>query len=207
MNFLPVSPARAARHGPAGCLPPPQCGAGVDRRRLIAGLFALAAGSASAALPAGSRAPDFTAQAALAGRAFTFTLSKALAQGPVVLYFYPKAFTSGCTVEAQQFAEASERFKALGATVVGMSGDDIGTLQKFSVEACRSKFAVAADAGGKVMKAYDARLMMLPDTADRVSFAIAPDGRILHVHENLAADGHVEQMLAAVERWKAAQKR
>ncbi|WP_163361502.1 redoxin domain-containing protein, partial [Enterobacter hormaechei] len=78
-----------------------------------------------------------------------FHLAEALKQGPVVLYFYPKAFTSGCTVEAHQFAEATEKFKAQGVTVIGMSNDDIDTLKKFSVEACRNKFAVAADAGGK----------------------------------------------------------
>lgn len=178
--------------------------ASTPSRRLffLAAGFALA-GAAQAALPVGATAPDFTAQAALGGKTFEFSLSKALAKGPVVLYFYPKAFTSGCTVEAKQFADASDRFQALGATVVGMSNDDIGTLQKFSVEACRSKFAVAADAGAKVMKAYDATLTLMPNTADRISYVIGPEGKLLYVYANLSANGHVENTLKAVERWKA----
>jgi peroxiredoxin len=162
---------------------------------------------AQAALPVGAAAPDFTAQAAVGGKTFQFSLSQALAQGPVVLYFYPKAFTRGCTVEAHEFAEATDRFKALGATVVGMSNDDIGTLQKFSVEACRNKFAVAADADAKVMKAYDAAMTLIPNTADRISYVIAPDGKVLYVYANLAANGHVENTLKAVERWKASRPR
>lgn len=174
------------------------------RRRILLAAGLALAGAAQAALPVGATAPDFTAEAAVGGRTFSFSLSKTLAQGPVVLYFYPKAFTSGCTVEAHQFAEATDRFKALGATVVGMSNDDIGTLQKFSVEACRNKFAVAADAGAKVMKAYDATLTLMPNTADRISYVIGPDGKVLYVYANLSANGHVENTLKAVERWKAA---
>jgi len=178
------------------------------RRPLLCAAAALAGAAllptAQAALPVGAAAPDFTAQAAVGGKTFQFSLAKALAQGPVVLYFYPKAFTRGCTIEAHEFAEATDRFKALGATVVGMSNDDIGTLQKFSVEACRNKFAVAADADAKVMKAYDAALTLVPNTADRISYVIAPDGKVLYVYANLAANGHVENTLKAVERWKAA---
>lgn len=178
------------------------------RRSALCAAVALAGAAllapAQAALPVGAAAPDFTAQAAVGGKTFQFSLAKALAQGPVVLYFYPKAFTRGCTIEAHEFAEATDRFKALGATVVGMSNDDIATLQKFSVEACRNKFAVAADADAKVMKAYDAAMTILPNTADRISYVIAPDGKVLYVYANLAANGHVENTLKAVERWKAA---
>lgn len=166
-----------------------------------------ATSTAQAALPVGAPAPMFSADAALGGKPFHFSLAKALAQGPVVLYFYPKAFTSGCTVEAHQFAEATERFNALGASVIGMSNDDIATLQKFSVEACRNKFAVAADAGAKVMKAYDATLTLMPQTADRISYVITPDGKVFYVYANLSANGHVENTLKAVERWRAAQSR
>lgn len=173
----------------------------------LGALLAAAAPGVRAALPVGASAPDFTAEAAVGGQAFQFSLAKALAQGPVVLYFYPKAFTSGCTIEAKQFADASERFKALGATVVGLSNDDIGTLKKFSVEACRSKFAVAADAGARVMKAYDAALAFLPNTADRISYVISPEGRVIYAYANLSANGHVENTLQAVERWKAAARR
>jgi thioredoxin-dependent peroxiredoxin len=159
-----------------------------------------------AALPVGAPAPDFSTDAAVGGKTFRFSLASTLKKGPVVLYFYPKAFTSGCTLEAHRFAEATEQFQALGATVIGMSNDDIDTLKKFSVEACRNKFAVAADAGAKVMKDYDAVLRLLPGTADRISYLITPEGRIASVFSSLSPDGHVEAMLKAVQQWKAAQK-
>src|SRR5579862_4531188 len=111
-----------------------------------------------AALPDGTKAPDFNTAATLAGKEFRFSLSDALKQGPVVLYFYPAAFTPGCTVEAHDFAEATEKFQALGATVIGVSHDPIDKLDKFSVSECRNKFAVASDADGSVMKNYDAVL-------------------------------------------------
>ncbi|NML15664.1 peroxiredoxin [Azohydromonas caseinilytica] len=176
--------------------------------RWRAGLAALglcAVQAAQAALPVGADAPDFTAEAALGGKAFTFQMAEALRKGPVVLYFYPRAFTSGCTVEAHAFAEATPRFQALGATVIGMSNDDIDTLRKFSVEACRDRFAVAADAGARVMKAYDAALWVKRDMADRVSYAISPQGKVLAVYSSLNPDGHVGAMLKAVEDWKKAQ--
>src|SRR5271169_2579933 len=93
-------------------------------------------GVSQAALTVGDSAPEFTAQAAIGGNEFTFALADALKKGPVVLYFYPKAFTKGCTVEAHNFSDATDRFKALGATVVGISNDDIETLKKFSVLEC-----------------------------------------------------------------------
>ncbi|HEY8880779.1 MAG TPA: peroxiredoxin [Roseateles sp.] len=169
----------------------------------LATLAAALAGPAEAALNVGAPAPDFSADAAVGGQAFKFKLAEALKQGPVVLYFYPKAFTSGCTVEAHQFAEASDKFKALGATVIGMSNDNIDTLKKFSVEACRNKFAVAADAGGKVIKDYDVALKMVPGTmADRISFLIGTDGKIAAVHASMNPDGHIDAMLKAVQQLK-----
>src|SRR4030095_7286303 len=116
------------------------------------------AAAAHAALKAGDAAPDFRTQASLAGNQFTFSLPDALKRGPVVLYFYPAAFTSGCTIEAHDFAEAVDSYRALGASVIGVSRDDIQTLQKFSVSECRNKFAVASDRDQKIMKAYDAVL-------------------------------------------------
>ena len=157
---------------------------------------------AQAALSVGAAAPDFSADAAVGGQAFKFKLADALKQGPVVLYFYPKAFTSGCTVEAHNFAEASDKFKALGTTVIGMSNDDIDTLKKFSVEACRNKFAVAADAGAKVMKDYDAALRIVPGMADRVSYLIGTDGKIAAVHASMNPDGHIDAMMKAAEKLK-----
>lgn len=172
-------------------------------RLLVPLLAALLLPAAQAALPVGAAAPDFTADAALGGQPFKFHLADTLKQGPVVLYFYPKAFTSGCTVEAHQFAEASAKFKALGATVIGMSNDDIDTLKKFSVEACRSAFAVAADAGGQVIKNYDVALRLVPGTmADRVSYLIGRDGKVAAVHASMNPDGHIEAMLKAVQQLK-----
>jgi peroxiredoxin len=188
---------------------PRRSGYHVVRRSAVALLIALAGlpalHSARAALPVGAEAPDFSAEAAVGGQAFRFKLADALKQGPVVLYFFPKAFTSGCTVEAHQFAEATDRFKALGASVIGMSNDSIDTLKKFSVEACRNRFPVAADAGAKVMKQYDAALRLVPGMADRVSYVISPQGRILQSHVSMNPDGHVDATLKAVEAWRAQQ--
>jgi peroxiredoxin len=160
---------------------------------------------ASAALAVGANAPAFEAEAALGGKAFHFSLAEALKKGPVVLYFYPKAFTSGCTVEAHDFAEATPKFNALGATVIGMSNDDIDTLKKFSVEACRNTFAVGADAGAKIMKAYDASLMLMPGMADRISYVISPQGKVLLTYASMSPEGHVSSTLKAVQTWKASQ--
>src|SRR6202789_2470497 len=132
-----------------------------------------------ASLQIGAQAPDFTTQATLAGKPFKFALADALKNGPVVLYFYPAAFTSGCTVEAHEFAEATDKFKALGATVIGISHDDIDTLNKFSVSECRSKFAVPADPDLAIAKSYDATAWFLPGHSDRTSFVITPDGTVL----------------------------
>ena len=164
----------------------------------------LACATGFAALPVGATAPDFTTQAAIGGKLFSFALAEALKKGPVVLYFYPKAFTSGCTAEAHDFAEATPKFNALGATVVGMSNDDIATLQKFSVEACRDKFAVAADAGGRITKQYDASFMVGLEMADRISYVISPQGKVLYVYASGNPDEHVKRTLTAVEKWKSA---
>ena len=160
-----------------------------------------------AALKPGAQAPDFTTQATLAGKPFTFSLADALKQGPVVLYFYPAAFTPGCTVEAHEFAEATEKFKSLGATVIGVSHDPIDTLNKFSVTECRNKFAVASDADQKITKAYDAVLALKPEYADRTSYVIAPTGKIIYEYTALNPEKHVGNTMAAVEKWQADQKK
>jgi peroxiredoxin len=162
-----------------------------------------AAATAWATLQPGATAPDFTTEATLAGKPFQFALAAALRKGPVVLYFYPAAFTSGCTVEAHDFAEATAQFQALGATVIGVSHDDIDTLNRFSVSECRNKFAVAADPDQHIMKAYDAVLKVKPTLADRTSYVIAPDGKILYSYSALDPDQHVANTLAAVKKWAA----
>lgn len=155
---------------------------------------------ASAALDNGRKAPDFTTKAALAGKSFDFSLSAALKKGPVVLYFYPKAFTSGCTVEAHNFAEATADFTKAGATVIGVSNDDIATLARFSVEECRDKFAVAV-ATPALIRAYDAAI---PGTqlASRTSYVIGQDGKIRYSFASPSPQGHVEKTLAAVRALK-----
>lgn len=176
----------------------------MKRNSILIAFACVVAWAAQAALQVGAKAPDFTAQAALAGAEFRFVLADALKRGPVVLYFYPAAFTPGCTIEAHDFAEATPRFEELGATVIGVSHDDIETLKKFSVSECRNKFAVAADTDQNITKAYDAVLAKKPEYADRTSYVIAPDRTILYTYTNLDPSDHVENTMAAVEKWKAA---
>ena len=163
--------------------------------------FLLAAPGAHAALPNGANAPDFTAVASLGGNTYTFSLAAALKKGPVVLYFYPAAFTPGCTTEAHDFAQAMPQFEALGATVIGVSHDPIGKLQRFSVSECRKKFPVASDATGEIMKEYDAVLAKHPAYANRTSYVIAPDGKILYSYTNLNPADHVANTMTVVRRW------
>jgi thioredoxin-dependent peroxiredoxin len=164
-------------------------------------LLAANAHTAFAALKPGAAAPDFTTQATLAGKPFAFSLAAALKKGPVVLYFYPAAFTAGCTLEAHEFAEATAQFEALGATVIGVSHDDIATLNKFSVSECRSKFAVAADPDQHIMKAYDAVLWLAPRVANRTSYVISPQGTVLYAYSALSPEQHVANTMAAVQKW------
>jgi len=177
-------------------------------KQLVAAVFAaaLSFAPASAALKVGAAAPDFTAPATLGGKEFTFALSDALKKGPVVLYFYPAAFTKGCTIEAHEFADAMPRFQELGVTVIGVSHDNIATLDKFSTTECRSKFPVAADADQRIMTSYDAVLSAHPEYANRTSYVIAPDGHILAEYTDLDPTRHVDNMMAAITAWKAGQK-
>lgn len=163
-------------------------------------------GSAFAALDIGDAAPRFTTQAALGGKIFNYSLANALAKGPVVLYFFPAAFSVGCSTEAHAFADSMDKFAALGATVIGVSGDDIDTLAKFSVQACQSRFPVASDASQSIMKSFDAVMQTRPDYANRISYVIAPNGTIASFYLSLNPDKHVERMLAALRELPAAGK-
>lgn len=177
---------------------------GMTAAAAIVGITAWCMIPAHAALQNGVTAPDFNAQASLGGKVFTFSLADALKKGPVVLYFYPAAFTTGCTIEAHDFAEATDKFKEMGATVIGVSHDNIETLNKFSVSECRSKFAVAADTDQKIMKAYDAVLALKPDIANRISYVIAPDGKVIYSYVSMDPDKHVQNTMAAVRKWHEA---
>jgi peroxiredoxin len=167
-------------------------------------LALLAPPSAWAALDIGDRAPNFSIPAALGGNVFTFSLAEQLAKGPVVLYFFPLAFSEGCSLEAHQFAEATAQFEALGAKVIGVSGDDIGTLSKFSTQVCQSKFAVGSDQTKKVIQSYDAVMRAQPDYANRISYVIAPNGSVVYNYVNLNPERHVERTLRALKEWTAA---
>jgi peroxiredoxin Q/BCP len=160
-------------------------------------------GTAQAQLKVGQNAPPFTVDAALAGQPYRFTLSEALKKGPVVVYFYPKAFTSGCSIEANLFAQATEEFAQYGATVVGVSGDDIETLKRFSLGPCGGKFAVAADADRSVMRSYEATMFISSSMASRVSYVVTPDYKIYFMHNSMSPEQHVSSTLAAVKRWAA----
>jgi peroxiredoxin len=124
-----------------------------------------------------------------------------LKKGPVVLYFFPAAYSEDCSIEAHEFAEAAEDFKALGASVIGVSGDDIGTLTRFSVQVCQSRFPVASDKSQAIMKSYDAVMQTRPEYANRVSYVIAPNGTIVFQYMSLNPTKHVERTLDAVRHW------
>ena len=171
-------------------------------RKLLVGIAALSlAVPAGAALPVGAKAPDFTTTGALGGKPFKVHLRSQLRKGPVVLYFFPKAFTKGCTLEAHAFSEATADFRKAGATVIGMSGDDLSTLQKFSVEACRNAFPVAT-ATAATQKAYDVAWAEHPGLTTRTSYVIDRRGRVVMVHDDLDWSEHVQKTIAAVKALK-----
>lgn len=163
---------------------------------MIAALLLTLAGPATAALPVGAQAPDFWTEGSVGGRPFRLHLAEQLRRGPLVLYFYPRAFTEGCTLEARAFSEAMDDFRRLGVNVVGVSADDSETLRRFSVEACRSAFPVAT-ATSAMIDSYDVRLRAGAPMSNRTSFLIGRDGRIRAVHSAGDWHDHVPTMLAA----------
>lgn len=172
------------------------------RHVALAAIASLAfATPALATLKPGDKAPDFKAQAYLAGKPFTFRLSEALRKGPVVVYFFPAAHTSGCNLEAHLFSESIERFKAQHATVIGLSAGNVEQLSDFSKETehCSGKFAVAADPGAGIARRYDAVLAKKPEWSDRTSYVIGRDGRIVAAYSDLDPKDHVQNMLDALQ--------
>jgi peroxiredoxin len=169
-------------------------------------LFALTAAvlitaPASAALKVGTAAPDFTTTGAVGGKEFKLHLADQLKKGPVVLYFFPKAFTSGCTAEAHAFSESIGDFKKAGAQVIGMSADDLKTLHDFSTKECRSDFPVAT-ATPQIQKAYDVAWAAHPGITTRTSYVIGKSGKVIMVHDDLDFSQHVARTLAAVKALK-----
>ena len=166
----------------------------------------------------GSTAPMFSSKASLAGKEFDFSLKKALAKGPVVLYFYPSAYTGGCDLEAHTFADFKDKFAAAGATIIGVSADDITRLNKFSSDPayCAGKFPVASDGSGEIAASYGLT-MGAPKSGikdvlgqdlthgfiPRTTFVIGKDGKIVAVFssgtDHISPDQHVEKSLAIVK--------
>lgn len=171
---------------------------------LLACLLTLVPIGARAELSVGSPAPAFTVPAALGGKDIVFDLVAALTKGPVVVYFYPKSFTSVCTEEARLFAEAMEQFEALGASVIGISTDTLTTQREFSRLECRDKFPVGADPDGTIVRTYDAaRGSASRVMASRTSYVIAPAGRIHAVLTASDAESHIAFALKSIRAWKA----
>jgi peroxiredoxin len=189
------------------------------KHALLAGLLAAATATpALAALKDGDAAPDFKAQASLDGKAFTYSLKDALKKGPVVVYFYPSAFTGGCNLQAHTFAENHDKFAAAGATIVGVSLDNITRLNAFSADPqyCAGKIAVASDADGQIAKAYDLTVREIPagrkDTrgqeidhgaAERTTFVVTPDGKIASTVGGVSPDANVQKALEIVQQLAA----
>jgi peroxiredoxin len=171
----------------------------MKRITILVTLFVLTslAAPVDAHLSEGAAAPPFRAQAAQGGNVSTVSMTSLLAKGPLVLYFFPQSFTSGCTQEAHDFADHAADFAARHATVVGVSGDSIETQKKFSTQECRSKFLVAADPGLAIAKSYDS--VILNAYADRTSYVIAPDGKIVYSFTDLDPSRHVANTLAALD--------
>lgn len=159
------------------------------------------AASASAALKPGDKAPDFTVTSATNGKTGTFSLAQSLKKGPVVVYFYPKAFTKGCSLEAQAFAENIDAFEAKNISIIGLSADDVQTLTEFSQKDCGGKFPVGSDPKAAIARQYDAKLPAA-DMSGRVSYLIGTDGRILYTHDSLNAATHVPGLLEAAQKLK-----
>ena len=169
--------------------------------------FALSPAAAPAALSTGQVAPNFSTSGALAGRPFSFDLRRALRNGPVVVYFFPRSFTQGCTLEAHAFSEAAPDFRRAGAQVIGLSADHYDLLRRFSLEACRSAFPVAM-ASRAIIHDYDVVFSAQRNNlTNRTSYVIAPNGRIIYAYSDLNWANHVTNTLRAVREWRAQQSR
>jgi peroxiredoxin Q/BCP len=190
-------------------------------KTLILGLAmaALCTAPAFAALKVGDTAPDFTAKASLGGKEFTFSLADALKKGPAVVYFYPSAYTGGCDLEAHTFAESHEKFEAAGASIIGVSADNLERLNQFAADPnfCAGKFPIASDESLAIAKSYD--LKTSPGKAgqkdvrgveighgfiERITFVVGKDHKIVAVmsstDDKISPDQHVDKSLAIVQK-------
>jgi peroxiredoxin len=186
------------------------------KRIVLAGLLSAAVAlPAFAALKEGVAAPEIKAEASLAGKAFPYSLKDALKKGAVVVYFYPAAYTGGCNIQAHTFAVNHDKFAAAGASIVGVSLDNIARLNDFSADPayCAGKFPVASDADGKIAKAYELKIRESQSvrkdsrgiefdhaSAERTTFVVSPDGKIAAALEGLAPAANVEKALESVQK-------
>ena len=190
----------------------------MDKRQVVSLFACIASMPALAALQVGASAPAFTTQASLAGKPFTFSLKDALAKGPVVVYFYPAAYTTGCDLQAHTFAVNTDKFATAGATIIGVSLDNIQRLNDFSADPnyCAGKFATASDANGNIAKSYELKVQDGPTGlkdvrgveighafVERTTFVLTKDGKIAETITGLAPDKNVEQALEAVQHLSA----
>lgn len=190
----------------------------MDKRQVISLLACVASMPALAALQVGASAPQFTAQASLAGKPFTFSLKDALAKGPVVVYFYPSAYTTGCDLQAHTFAVDKDKFAAAGATIIGVSLDSIQRLNDFSADPnyCAGKFPTASDADGSIARSYELKVQQGPAGlkdvrgveighafVERTTFVLTKDGKIAGTITGVAPDRNVAQALEAVQHLAA----
>ena len=190
----------------------------MEKRQLVSLFACIASVPAFAALQAGASAPQFTTQASLAGKPFTFSLKDALAKGPVVVYFYPAAYTTGCDLQAHTFAVNKDKFATAGATIIGVSLDSIQRLNDFSADPnyCAGKFATASDADGNIARSYELKVKDGPAGlkdvrgveighafVERTTFVLTKDGKIAETITGLAPDKNVEQALEAVQHLSA----
>jgi len=165
-------------------------------------LAAVAAVPARAALDQGVTAPEFKATAYLGGDKYDFDLDAALKKGPVVVYFFPAAFTQGCQIEAHLFAESADEFKKAGATIIGVTAGNVDRVGEFSKDTryCSGKFPIAADADGSIAKLYASSLVFKPGWSGRDSYVIGKDHKVALSYSNLNPNDHVTQTLAAVKK-------
>lgn len=191
----------------------------MKRMLLIAALSSVIALPALAALKEGDKAPQFKTDASLAGKGFTFSLKDALKKGPVVVYFYPSAYTGGCNIQAHTFAVNSDKFTAAGATIIGVSQDSIARLNDFSADPqyCAGKFPTASDPNGAIAKSFDLKVMDAhagaKDTrgveighgfTERTTFVVTPDGKIAATIGGMAPADNVTKALEEVQQLSAA---
>ncbi len=184
-------------------------------RTFVCTLALLASSTAFAALKVGDTAPAFSATASLAGKPFTYSLKDSLTKGPVVVYFYPSAYTEGCNIQAHEFSSKAAQFAAAGATVIGVSLDSIERLNTFSADPdyCADKLAVASDGDGRIARSFGLRVSGVQRGAtdtrgkeidhgftERTTFVVKRDGTVFEAVGGVSPEENVARALALVRK-------